>query len=423
MKILQIASGDFFSTYGGGQVYVKNIVDELIRQQCDIAVVSFVNTCFAIKKGKYHEAELYEVGANGLSELQSLISSIHPDIIHAHSHKAIAVQVGYALHIPVIITAHHGGILCPAGTLLNGKDMICRTTVSHQDCLACCLKNIRSGVYWYPFMKYLPQKIYLKLGRFLQKKPFVPFITPIGQSALQIVNKQKEWHTIAEGCTCMIAPSHAIKDAMVRNGLSVEKVTVIPHGIPLPQQEFTYSTVDKDNRIKFFYVGRICHVKGIYILLQAFDQLSNKQVELHLIGGPGNKAESRYMKRLQRQYHSNTQIVWHGKVRSDEVYAMIQNYHVLIHAAIYLEAFGLNIAEALAMGKPVLATRCGGAEMQVEDGVNGWLVEPNNSGALKLKIEKVINEFLFNQPFLLRKVVSIEEHCKTLVKLYGEVAD
>lgn len=26
MKLLQIASGDFFSTYGGGQVYVKNLV-------------------------------------------------------------------------------------------------------------------------------------------------------------------------------------------------------------------------------------------------------------------------------------------------------------------------------------------------------------------------------------------------------------
>lgn len=28
MKLLQIASGNFFSTYGGGQVYVKNIVDK-----------------------------------------------------------------------------------------------------------------------------------------------------------------------------------------------------------------------------------------------------------------------------------------------------------------------------------------------------------------------------------------------------------
>ena len=37
MKLFQIASGDFFSTYGGGQVYVKNIVDEMIRQGLDVA--------------------------------------------------------------------------------------------------------------------------------------------------------------------------------------------------------------------------------------------------------------------------------------------------------------------------------------------------------------------------------------------------
>ena len=42
MKILQIASGDFFSTYGGGQIYVKNIVDEWIRRQQNVTVISFV---------------------------------------------------------------------------------------------------------------------------------------------------------------------------------------------------------------------------------------------------------------------------------------------------------------------------------------------------------------------------------------------
>ena len=41
MKVLEVASGDFFSTYGGGQVYVKNIVDEMVRQGRDVAVVSF----------------------------------------------------------------------------------------------------------------------------------------------------------------------------------------------------------------------------------------------------------------------------------------------------------------------------------------------------------------------------------------------
>lgn len=50
MKILQIASGDFFSTYGGGQIYVKNIVDEWIRRQQNVTVISFVSTSTGIKK-------------------------------------------------------------------------------------------------------------------------------------------------------------------------------------------------------------------------------------------------------------------------------------------------------------------------------------------------------------------------------------
>lgn len=422
VHVLLIASGDFFSTYGGGQVYVKNIVNEFIRLQQNVTVISFVSSSVAIEKRKYDSIDLYEVGTNGIAELESLIQFIHPDIIHVHSHKALIVQLGQKLQIPVIITAHHGGILCPAGTLMNAKDSICQTMVSYQNCLACCLRNVRSGIYWYPFMRLLSEKTYLKLGEYLQRIPFIPFISPIGQTALHIIHKQQEWGVIAEGCTRMIAPSYAIAEAMMRNGLSKEKIIVIPHGIPLPQQE-VISPVIKNEQMKFFYVGRICYVKGIHILLRAFNQLKDKNVELHLIGGSGNKAERRYMKRLQHQYAANSQIIWHGKVEPDEVYVQIQNYHVLVHATISLEVFGLNIAEALVMGKPALSTRCGGAEMQIEDGVNGWLVEPNNAEVLKLKMKEIIKKGgLLYQSSLSRKVISIEEHCKTIIQLYEEEA-
>ena len=122
MRILQIASGDFFSTYGGGQVYVKNIVDEMIRQGYSLTVISFIARNTVIEKKQYKSIDLYEVGNCGLNQLQELINKLHPDIIHAHSHKAQVVSIGNNLHIPVVVTAHHGGILCPAGTLLNSID-------------------------------------------------------------------------------------------------------------------------------------------------------------------------------------------------------------------------------------------------------------------------------------------------------------
>jgi hypothetical protein len=69
IQILQIASGDFFSTYGGGQVYVKNIVDEMIRQGYSVQVISFVNKDCAVETRDYKGTMLYEVGSNGIDRL------------------------------------------------------------------------------------------------------------------------------------------------------------------------------------------------------------------------------------------------------------------------------------------------------------------------------------------------------------------
>ena len=71
---------------------------------------------------------------------------------------------------------------------------------------------------------------------------------------------------------------------------------------------------------------------------------------------------------------------------------LISQFDIMIHPTISLEVFGLNIAEALALGKPVIATQCGGAEMQIRDAVNGFLVPPNDIEALKKAIMKIVKE-------------------------------
>ncbi len=441
MKLLQIASGDFFSTYGGGQVYVKNIVDEINRQGLDVLVLSFVDRNIAIVEQKYKGITLWEIGAQAEdSDIEDLVKNILPDIIHAHSRKAFFTSLGKHIHIPVVVTAHHGGILCPAGSLMNAEDCICHTTLSHEHCLRCCLANIRTGRSWYPLMNLLSETNYVRLGKTLQKLPFMPFITPIGGTALSIQNKISEWQTICEKATKVIAPSHAIADAMCRNGLSRDKVTVIPHGIPKgPQNLFkdTYhlpfaegtppklggELMKETNKIRFFYVGRICRIKGLHILLEAFSGIANQdKAELHIIGGAGNKGEQRYMDDLQRRYRT-TNIVWHGKVSSDKVFDIIKEYDVMVHPTICMDIFGLNIAEALAMNKPVLATRCGGAEMQIVDGVNGWLVQPNETHALRAKMIEIIEKGITLDVCNLHKdVIAIDEHIRDLLKVYEKEA-
>ena len=86
---------------------------------------------------------------------------------------------------------------------------------------------------------------------------------------------------------------------MIANGLAAHKVSVIPHGIPMPAQRPAFPAII-DGKIKFYYVGRICYVKGIHILLEAFHSVDAPGIELHLIGGAGNKHEVRYMSDLQK---------------------------------------------------------------------------------------------------------------------------
>lgn len=420
MRILHIASGDFFSSYGGGQVYVKNIVDTMIDMGMDIAIVSFTGNNKDIIEKQYRNARLLEISDTSI--LEHAINKISPSIIHAHSAEYSVCHLTKKLQIPLVITAHHGGLLCPAGTLLNSSNEICIDKIKHKNCLPCVLSNIRTGLkYWYPFVKHLNQDTYLKIGSFLQNKPFIPFITPVGTSALSIQNKQKQFSDIVKNCNVMIAPCDRIGEAMVSNGLDPAKLRIIPHGIPLPKERPDFPDVI-EGKVKFYFVGRICYVKGIHVLLEAFSKINDSAIELHLIGGAGNKHEQRYMSMLQQKYKSDRRIVWHGKISPDNVFETTKGFHVSISPAIYLEAFGLNIAEALALGKPVLTTMSGGGEMQIHDGVNGWLVPSNDTSALAEKIA-----YIASNPDMLPALsknchaISIADHCNALMDVYEAV--
>ncbi len=422
MLTLQICTGDLFSTYGGGQVYVRNIVDEFIRQGVSIAVVSFVGSDDAgVVKRDYRGCDLYEIGAVDMTQLHGLIREINPDVIHAHSHKADISLIGKSLNIPTIITAHHGGILCPAGALLNTRDEICTVRHSAKNCLKCTINNVRFGRVFYPIMRMLPHGFSLKLGDLAKKAPFIPVASPVAMSPLSVDSKIREWDIIAQNATKIIAPSLAIRDAMVRCGADDTKIDIVPHGIPLPPDKLVKKSHSNRTK-KFFFVGRICYVKGVHILLEALSKVDNPDIELHIIGGAGNRGEERYRNCLQKKYRHDKRIIWEGKVKPDQLFEHICHYDVMIHSAIFLEVFGMTISESISLGIPVIATRCGGAEMQIEEGVNGWLVKPNSVVSLQTKIEDISTKISITQTDK-NSIISITKHCQTLYSIYEKNID
>lgn len=435
MKILLVGLDKLGSEYGGGQVYVQNLVDGFLTNKHEVAYISIAFSDVtapqrnwtdyrSIKELQLILPQAWQTDGRFLEKsdiveaISEIFKEINPDIIHAHGWKEYACLAAFRCKIPCVVTAHHGGIVCPDGALLNQKDEICAITAGQKNCLPCCVRSIPGGSFWLPILRFLPFKFQLRIGGWLKKRRFIYFVTPLGTMALSIQNKLDAVQTLSRYATRLIAPSHAIREAMVRNDIQNKKVVVVPHGIPLPNRKPLRADFGK-TPVRFLYVGRISYVKGLHVMLEALEAISADKYELHIVGGAVTKPEQRYFKKLKEKYVS-VNAIWHGGVAHEEIMRHIAVCDVMIHPAIFLEVFGLTIAEALAVGRPVIASRCGGAEMQIRDGENGMLVPPNDSIALRQALYSVINKPSLIQEFANQKstVVSIEQHLEDLKKAY-----
>lgn len=438
MKILVSSYKLISSSYGGGEVYIRNLIAGLSGHGHHVIGMSLAFTDVQEPQRLWFRHDIFEevqlslpkgwmIGSHEnhedsrvQRELALLLKEIAPDIIHANGWKQDISLAGCKAGIACVVTAHHGGIVCPAGALLNADDEICQVPVNDVDCPKCCAKSIPGYRLWYPLLRLMPFQRRIRFGRWVEKRPFIPFLTPFGKITCSILEKGEAVAAMASAATRFIAPSPAIGEALVRNGVPEAKVLSVPHGIPLPAP--VPRPVGLEGRpVKFLYVGRISYVKGLHVLLEACRELPHESYELHVVGNAVTNPEERYFQRLQNHF-PEVNVVWHGGKAHEEVPQMLAASDVLVHPAICLEVFGLTIAEALAVGRPVIASRCGGAEIQIQDGINGLLVPPNNPLALRRALLRLIEspDHIRDMAQRTGPVNSIENHVDELMQIYRE---
>lgn len=130
--------------------------------------------------------------------------------------------------------------------------------------------------------------------------------------------------------------------------------------------------------IKLFSLAYLVEGKGMTALIQAFNEaFKDKKVTLR-IGGDGEKREE--LAKLIRDLNLEKQVELLGMLSRENVVKEINNCDGFVLASEH-ETFGVVYVEALALGKPVLGTKNGGAEDIIKD-YNGIIVENKNHQAL-----------------------------------------
>lgn len=215
-----------------------------------------------------------------------------------------------------------------------------------------------------------------------------------------------------------IAVSNYQKKNLIRLGVEERRLSVLYHfatpSLRHPERSGKY----------FLFVGRMLESKGIKVLLDAYAQLSSHSVPLILVGS-GNDMQN--MKDYAYSIGLTNNVEWVGYKSGKELDDLYSGCLALINPSMLNETFGLTCLEAMAQGRPVIASRVGAIPEVVEENVSGLLVEPGSVSELVEAMEFLLlnrntaSEMGASAWGICNEKFSKKTHKRKLLEYYNEI--
>lgn len=284
-------------------------------------------------------------------EIRTLLQREKPQIVHFHNTFPLISPAAYyaaqAEGVPVIQNLQNYRLLCPNALFLrNGR--VC------EDCLGkllawpgiahACYRHNRAA-------------------------------TAVTAAMLTLHRLKGTWSKVVDVYT---ATTEFARQKFIQGGLPAERIVVKPNlvypdpGLGLGQGQFA------------LFVGRLAPEKGLDTLLTAWQKLTGKMA-LKIVGdGPLGPMVAEASQRLPG-------VEWLGQLPHDQVIDLMKEAQVLIFPSIWYEGLPMVIAEAFAVGLPVIASNLGAMSSLVEPYRNGLHFPPGSAGELVQQVEWVLD--------------------------------
>lgn len=181
--------------------------------------------------------------------------------------------------------------------------------------------------------------------------------------------------------------------------------------------------IENNKKIILFF-GRVVRIKGLDILIKAFEKIKNNSCVL-LVCGDGDE-----MPKCREYVMKNNikNIIFVGLIQPKDRYSYYSQSDVFVLPNRFLgtlEAWGLSINEAMQFGLPIIATNATGASKDlIQNDYNGYVVEQENIEELRNAIERIIEspnirKMGENSKIIISKY-NYENQAKLIVKAFLE---
>ena len=271
-----------------------------------------------------------------------LADDTKPDIAHFHNiHGHLTTSIIEPLRkrgIPIVWTCHDYRLVCPNTSFLSRGEVCerCLPTRYWNAPLQRCKKGS------------LPASVVAMLTSYWERMTGVP----------RRVDR-------------FITPSRFLREKMIEGRIDGDKITAMPNFTDLDIRS------DAEEGDYFIYTGRLSHEKGIDILIRAAGSIEG--VKLLLVGeGPVEEE----LKREAEKY-GNSRVEFTGFLSGEDFERTVAGARFIVLPSRWYENLPFSIMEAMAAGKPIVATDIGGIPEMVDDGETGLLFPIGDEEALR----------------------------------------
>lgn len=242
---------------------------------------------------------------------------------------------------------------------------------------------------------------------------------PVILSVHHFIDKHKK--ITSEECNRIIVVSESLREHLVNHvKISKDMIRVIHDGVDIK----SYSVNPVRDLTKFRPIvgvaGRLVQTRGQEYFLKAAKIILDAEFDVEFVVA-GEGPDFSRLKKITKDLEIENNVTFTRETPPDKV--AMQLFDILVHCPLE-ESLGLTIIEAMAMGKPVVATGVGGIYSVVKDTETGLIVPIKNPDEIAEKVIMLMKDtelrekMSINARNLAMEEFSIEKMTEAVIKLY-----
>ncbi len=183
----------------------------------------------------------------------------------------------------------------------------------------------------------------------------------------------------------------------------------------------SWLSVKEQNNKVLLFLGRLAFEKRVDLLIEAFARLKRRHHDYSLIIAGDGPVDA--VKHLKCKAEQIPDIHFTGFILGETKANVLASCDVFCSPSPY-ETFGRTVVEAMASGVPIVSVKSGAVSEYIVDGVNGYLVPPDDVEGLANGIEKVLssnNAEIIQRGLRDANQFSVEQGCQNLNNYYQQL--